>query len=86
MIARERLIEIAVAVGGVAVMFALLFFVGDSYGTSTDGQRALSSTGGELVVYSIVAFVVVMAVAGLVLLRTVTVVESEADDGDAADA
>lgn len=81
MLARERLIEIGVSAAGVAVMYALLFYVGSTYGSSTNGQRELTSTGGEMVVYSIVAFVVVMVVAGFVLIRTVTVVEAE--NGDA---
>lgn len=83
MIERERLIEIGVSVAGVAIMLALLAFVGSSYSTTTDGQQVLTPTGGELVVYSIAAFVVLMAVAGLILIRTVTVVEAGDDSSSA---
>lgn len=74
---RERLIEIVVACGAVAVMYALLFYVGASHARAVDGGRELTETGGVLVVYAVAAFVVVMAVAGMVLLYTVTVVEAE---------
>lgn len=85
MLARERLIEIGVAIGAVATMLVLLYVVGRTYGTVSEaGHRVLTETGGEIVILSVVAFILLMAAAGLVLLRTVTVVEAEDGGADGA--
>jgi len=82
MIARERLIEIGVSLTGVGIMVALLYVIGLNYtNEAANGHQVLTSTGGEMVVYAIVAFIVLMAVAGLVLTHTVTIVEAENGDG-----
>lgn len=87
MIARERLIEIGISVAGVGVMVVLLYSIGASYtDEASNGHQELSASGGEMVVYSIVAFVFLMAVAGIVLTYTVTVVEAEKDAADSAEA
>lgn len=81
MIARERLIEIGVSVTGVGIMVALLYVIGLRYtDEASNGHQVLSSSGGEMVVYAIIAFILLMAAAGLVLTYTVTVVEAENDD------
>lgn len=82
MIARERLIEIGVSVTGVGIMVALLYVIGLNYtDEASNGHQVLSSSGGEMVVYAIVAFVVLMAVAGVILTYTVTIPEAENGDG-----
>lgn len=82
MLPRERLVEIVVAVAGVGAMVLALYLIGRRYGSVEDGHRVLDATGGELIVFSIAAFVLLMAAAGLFLLRTVTVPEAESDDGN----
>lgn len=84
MIERERLIEIVVAVGAVLSMFATLYLVGSNYSETVDGQQDLTATGGELVVYAIAGFVLLLAVLGVVLMYTVT--EAEAGNGDSSNA
>ncbi|AGN01450.1 hypothetical protein L593_07525 [Salinarchaeum sp. Harcht-Bsk1] len=86
MLERERLIEIAVSVGGVGVMVALLYYIGSTHTSEANGHQVLSPSGGELVVYSIIAFIVLMAIVGVVLIQTVTVPEARADDGDSSGA
>jgi len=82
MIERERLIEIGVSVAGVGVMVALLYYIGSTHTSEANGHQVLSPSGGELVVYSIVAFIVLMAVVGVILIQTVTVPEAQAENGD----
>lgn len=65
---RERLIEIVVSVTAVGIMFGLLYFIGAEY---TDGNT-LSTTGGELLVYAIIAFIFLMSAVGVVLAYTVS--------------
>lgn len=77
MIERERLIEIGASVAGVGVMVAALYVIGLQHAEEANGHQVLSATGGELVVYSIIGFIVVMAAVGVLLMRTVTVVEAE---------
>lgn len=82
MIARERLIEIGVSITGVGIMVALLYVIGLNYtDEASNGHQILSPSGGEMVVYAIVAFIVLMAVAGVILTYTVTIPEAENDDG-----
>lgn len=81
MLARERLIEIAVAVGCVGLMVLTLYVLGQTY-VVENGQPYLESPGGEYVVYSVVGFILLLSVAGIAVLRLVTVVEAEGDDGD----
>lgn len=82
MLARERLIEIGVAVGCVGLMVLTMYALGQTY-LVENGQPYLESPGGEYVVYSIVGFILLLSVAGIAVLRLVTVVEAEAeDDGD----
>jgi small-conductance mechanosensitive channel len=82
MIERERLIEIGASVTGDAVMVALLYAIGASHTEEVNGHQELSASGGELVVFSIVAFVVLMAAVGVLLIYTVTVVEAERDEAN----
>lgn len=86
MIERERLIEIAASVAGVGVMVALLYAIGATHTEAVNGHQELSASGGELVVYSIVAFVVLMAAVGVFLIYTVTVVEAEKEDANGSSA
>lgn len=83
MLPRERLIEIGVSIAAVLTMLLALYYLGRAHTTVSDaGHRVLTETGGELVVLTMVGFVLLMAAAGLVLLRTVTVVEAENGDLD----
>jgi|GEM_PF-2468899 len=82
MIERERVIEIVVSVAGVGAMIALLYVIGSQHTNELDGHQVLTPEGGELVVYSLAFFLVLMAGAGVILMRTVTVVEAENDDTD----
>lgn len=87
MLARERLIEIGASVGGVGIMVALLYFIGTTHATEQpDGHMELSQTGGKLVVFGIVGFVVLMAIVGVLLTYTVTVPEARDGNGDPSDA
>jgi len=80
MIERERLIEIGASVAGVGVMVALLYYIGANHAEeAADGHQVLSPSGGELVIYSRIAFIVLMAAVGVLLMRTVTVPEAAAD-------
>lgn len=83
MLARERLIEIAMSAAGVGAMVAFLYFVGTNYAEEVaDGHQQLSDTGGVIVVYGIVGFIVLMALIGFALMRTVTVPEAGEDASD----
>lgn len=87
MIPRERLIEIVVSLSGVATMIAILYWIGSTETKTVNDHQVLTPSGGELVVYAIIAFIVLMAVAGMILIRTVTVVEAEnGDDGNSSGA
>lgn len=86
MIERERLIEIAASVAGVGVMVVLLYVIGASHTETVNGHQELSASGGTLVVYSIVAFVVLMAAVGVFLIYTVTVVEAEKEEANGSGA
>lgn len=81
MLPRERLLEIGAAVGSVAVMYALLYYIGRTYTVAADGQRELTATGGEVAVVALVGFVLLMTAAGLFLLRSVTAPEAESEAG-----
>lgn len=82
MLARERLIEIGVSVGVVAIIVATLYLIGLRETVTENGHDVLTTTGGELVVYTIVGFILLLGAAGLLLLRSVTVVEAEEDSSD----
>jgi hypothetical protein len=86
MIERERLIEIGASVSGVGIMVAILYAIGATHTDEVNGHQELSAAGGELVVYGIVAFVVLMAAVGVFLIYTVTVVEAEKDDSNGSSA
>lgn len=77
MLARERLIEIAVAVTVVAALLGSLYYVGLRETVTEDGQQVLTATGGELVVFSVVGFILLLGAAGLFLLQSVTAVEAD---------
>ena len=81
MLARERLIEIAVSIAVVLTLIGTLYAIGLRFTTVEDGHQVLTATGGEYVVYSIVGFVFLLAIAGLLLLRVVTIVEADDSDG-----
>lgn len=86
MIERERLIEIGASVAGVGIMLVLLYAIGASHSEEVNGHQELGASGGELVVFGIVAFVVLMATVGVFLIYTVTVVEAEKDEADGSSA
>lgn len=65
---RERILEIVVSVIAVGLMFAVLYWIGSDYTTNQE----LSAEGGTMIVYSIVFFILVMAIAGGVLAFTIS--------------
>lgn len=77
MIERERVIEIAASVAGVGAMMVMLYVIGSNHAEEVNDHQVLSSSGGELVIYSMIAFILLMAIVGVVLMRTVTVPEAE---------
>lgn len=79
MIERERIIEIVASAAGVGAMLAMLYFIGANHAEEVNDHQVLSPTGGELVIYGMIAFIVLMAVVGFVLIHTVTVPEAEKD-------
>lgn len=78
-IGREQILEIVVSVTAVGLMFGVLYWIGSNY----SANRELSATGGELLVYSVVFFIVAMSLAGVILAYTVS---EGGDDGDNATA
>ena len=63
MLERERLIEIAVAVPVVALMIGAMMMIGSNHAAN----GALSAEGGQLLLGSIVGFIALMFVVGVVL-------------------
>jgi len=66
---REQKINVAVSIGALALMISAMMAVGATYSTNGGG---LSTQGGQMLVGTIVAFIVMMAVIGYVLATKVT--------------
>ncbi|ELZ19216.1 hypothetical protein C476_12181 [Natrinema limicola JCM 13563] len=64
MVERESLIEIVVSVGAVVAMLAAMFAIGSSYGAA---NSTLSSQGGQMLVWVIVGFILLMTAVGVAL-------------------
>lgn len=82
---RERIVEAGVAVAVTGLMFVAMFFIGSNYSGDDGG---LSPTGGEMLVYAIVGFIVVLTVVGVGLAYTMNDPKSEetgAGDADEQD-
>lgn len=77
MIERERVIEIVASAAGVGAMMVMLYVIGSTHAEEVNDHQVLSPTGGELAIYSMIAFIVLMAIIGVVLMRLVTVPEAE---------
>lgn len=78
---RERIVEAVVAVAVTALMFGAMFVIGSNYGGEDGG---LSATGGEMLVYAIIGFIVLLTVLGVGLAYTLN--EPESEETNAADA
>lgn len=65
---REQKINIVVSIGALAVMIGAMMAIGAAY--STNG--GLSTQGGQMLVGTIIAFILSMAVVGYVLATKVT--------------
>jgi len=65
---REQKIDIAVSTGALALMVGAMMAIGATY--STNG--GLSTQGGQMLVGTIIAFILSMAVVGYVLATKVT--------------
>lgn len=78
-IERERVIEIIAAVGAVGLMIGVMMWVGAEFPGETPGGD-LSEDGGMMLVGSVIFFVILMAVVGVVLAYTVSAQEAEAAD------
>ena len=81
MVERESLIEIIVSVSSVGVMLAAMFAIGSSYGTA---NSTLSSQGGQMLVWVIVGFIVLMTAVGIGLayMLNESTDDLEADGGN----
>ena len=75
-IEREQKIEIGVSIGGLAVVIGAMMAVGASY--SADG--GLTAQGGQLLIGTIVGFILLMAVTGYLLATKVTADEDNDDE------
>ncbi len=69
----DWLIEAAIAVGAVGIMFGFLYWLGSTY--TTNGQ--LSSTGGQMFVVGLVLFLLLMGAVGVGLAYTMTGADSD---------
>jgi len=65
---REQKIDIVVSIGALALMIGAMMAIGATY--STNG--GLSTQGGQMLVGTIIAFILSMAVVGYVLATKVT--------------
>ncbi|MFC7232433.1 hypothetical protein ACFQMM_15470 [Saliphagus sp. GCM10025308] len=63
MLERERLIEIGIAIPMVAIMIGAMMVVGENYKTN----GTLTPEGGQLLVGTIIGFVVLMLAVGIAL-------------------
>ncbi|MCU4926004.1 hypothetical protein OB905_08400 [Halobacteria archaeon AArc-dxtr1] len=79
MLERERLIEIVVSVVVVLVMIGAMLSIGSTYGGE---NGTLSPEGGELLVLTIVGFILLLVGVGVALAFTM----NEPEDGSDADA
>lgn len=79
MLARERIIEIVVAVTAVFLMIGTMYGIGLTYGADEGG---LSAEGGEMLVGVIVAFIVLLTIMGLALAFVTNEPEDESEDED----
>lgn len=75
-IERDRLIEIVVSVGAVALMITVMMAIGAAYSTG----EALSAEGGKFLVGSIAFFVLLMAAVGYGLALTVSAGRDENEE------
>lgn len=66
---REQKINVAVSLGALALMIGAMMAIGATYSTNGGG---LSTQGGQMLVGTIVAFILSMAVVGYVLATKVT--------------
>ena len=62
MLARERIIEIVVAVTAVLLMLGIMIGIGTTYGGADGG---FSSDGGEMLVGAIVGFILLLTAVGV---------------------
>ncbi|ELY46788.1 DUF7472 family protein [Natronorubrum sulfidifaciens] len=74
MIEREQLIEIVVSVSTVILMLGAMMSIGNEYGANNSN---LSPEGGQLLVFSIIGFILLLTIVGFVL----AFVMNDADDG-----
>lgn len=61
MLERDRIVEIVAAVFAVVAMLVTMYWIGTTYGNGT----GLGTEGGELLVVSIVGFVVLLTAVGV---------------------
>lgn len=82
MLARERLIEIVVALSAVLLMLGSMIGIGMTY-AGNDGT--LSPEGGEMLVGVIVGFILLLTAAGIGLAYALNDPDDEIDADDEAD-
>lgn len=82
MLARERLIEIIVAVATVLLMIGVMLGIGTTYG-GADG--AFSTDGGEMIVGAIIGFIFLLTAVGIGLAYALNDPEDELETDDDAD-
>ncbi|NGM68617.1 hypothetical protein G6M89_06270 [Natronolimnobius sp. AArcel1] len=87
MLDREQLIEIVVSVGAVLGMLGTMIWIGTTYG---DESGVLQPEGGELLVYTIIGFIILMTVIGILLAFVLNdpsnEIEDDSDDLEAQNA
>ncbi|OVE83427.1 DUF7472 family protein [Natronolimnobius baerhuensis] len=87
MLDREQLIEIVVSVSAVLAMLGTMIWIGTTYG---DESGVLQSDGGELLVYTIIGFIILMTVIGILLAFVLNdpsdEIEDDSDDLEAQNA
>lgn len=77
---RQTLVEIAVSAGSVAIMIGAMMFVGSSY--SANGE--LTTEGGQMLVATIVFFILLMFGVGFVLAKADFESDAEQVESDGA--
>ncbi|APX97828.1 DUF7472 family protein [Natronorubrum daqingense] len=82
MLERDRIIEIVVAVSTVLLMLGTMIGIGSEYGGD---NGALSADGGEMLVFAIIGFILLLTLVGIALAFVMNEPGDglETDDADA---
>jgi hypothetical protein len=78
MLEREKIFEIVVAIGAVAVMLAAMIVIGQRYSTANSGT--LTAAGGEMLVGAIFGFIMLLTAVGVTLAYKMNPSEESGDN------